>query len=175
MAKKKAKKVPASRKRTAARATPAKKPPSGLLADVQNLIDLMVANDVSEADIQDGQRKIALKRGPVLAMPAPATPFVAAHPAAAPEAPPPEAKPAEDLVEITSPMVGTFYAAPSPDSEPYVEAGARINGNTVVCIVEAMKVMNEIKAECSGTIEEVCVQNASPVEFGQVLFRVKPA
>ncbi len=71
-------------------------------------------------------------------------------------------------------MVGTFYAAPSPDSDPYVATGTKVGQETVVCIVEAMKVMNEIKAECSGTIAEICVKNAEPVEFGQVLFRVRP-
>jgi acetyl-CoA carboxylase biotin carboxyl carrier protein len=70
-------------------------------------------------------------------------------------------------------MVGTFYAAPSPDSEPFVQVGAAVHADSVVCILEAMKVMNEIKAECSGTIREICVKNAQPVEFGQVLFRVK--
>ena len=71
-------------------------------------------------------------------------------------------------------MVGTFYAAPSPDSEPYVRVGAAVSDDSAACIVEAMKVMNEIKAECSGTIVEVCVKNAQPVEYGQVLFKVKP-
>ena len=72
-------------------------------------------------------------------------------------------------------MVGTFYSAPSPDSDPYIRVGAPIGDDTVVCIVEAMKVMNEIQAEVAGTVAEVCVQNAQPVEFGQPLFRVKPA
>ncbi|MBS3822029.1 MAG: acetyl-CoA carboxylase biotin carboxyl carrier protein, partial [Phycisphaerae bacterium] len=92
-------------------------------------------------------------------------------------APAPDAKdenPKDNLVEITSPMVGTFYAAPSPDSEAFVKVGDFVGEESVVCIVEAMKVMNEIKAECSGTIAEVCVKNAEPVEFGHVLFRVKP-
>ncbi len=72
-------------------------------------------------------------------------------------------------------MVGTFYVAPSPDGDPYVQPGTAVNDETVICVVEAMKVMNEIKAECTGTITEVCVKNAEPVEFGQVLFRVRPA
>ena len=78
-------------------------------------------------------------------------------------------------MEIRSPMVGTAYTAPSPDSEPYVSVGSVVGEDTVVCIVEAMKVMNEIKADCSGMIAEVCFNNAQPVEFGQVLFRVKVA
>jgi len=76
------------------------------------------------------------------------------------------------LVEIKSPIVGTFYSAPSPDSEPFVEVGSKIEENSVVCIVEAMKVMNEIKAEVSGTIVEILVKNGEAVEYGQVLFKV---
>ena len=75
---------------------------------------------------------------------------------------------------VEAPMVGTYYSAPSPDSDLFTTVGATINAESVVCIVEAMKVMNEIKAECSGTITEICVQNAEPVESGQVLFKVKP-
>ena len=129
----------------------------------------MVDNDLSELNISDGERTIALKRGgaaPVIVA-APSTP---AAPAAAGAV-----GPVETLVEIKSPMVGTFYAAPSPDSDPYVSVGATVAEDTVVCIVEAMKVMNEIKAECTGTIVEVCVKNAQPVEYGQVLFRVRPS
>jgi acetyl-CoA carboxylase biotin carboxyl carrier protein len=92
--------------------------------------------------------------------------------AQAPAAPAPAE---EKFIEIKSPMVGTFYAAPSPDSEPFAKIGAAVVEDTTVCIVEAMKVMNEIKAECSGVIAEVCVKNAQPVEYGQVLFKVRPA
>jgi len=83
-------------------------------------------------------------------------------------------QPDEDLVEIKSPIVGTFYVTPSPDSEPYVELGSAVRPQTVVCIIEAMKVMNEIKAEASGTIAEILVTNGQAVEYGQVLYRVKP-
>lgn len=179
-AKKAVKKTPAKKvaKKVGAKKKPAcpQPPAKGLMADVQNLMEMMTVHDVTEIDIEDGARKIALKRGGLTApmMTAPmATPMMA--PMAAPAAP--EAKeasaPADDLIEITSPMVGTFYAAASPDSDPYVEVGANVNANTVVCIVEAMKVMNEIKAELAGTIVEVCVKNAEAIEFGQVLFRVK--
>jgi acetyl-CoA carboxylase biotin carboxyl carrier protein len=81
---------------------------------------------------------------------------------------------AEDLVEIKSPIVGTFYVAPSPDSEPCVEVGSVVRPQTVICIIEAMKVMNEIKAETGGTIVEMLVTNGQAVEYGQVLFKVKP-
>ena len=82
--------------------------------------------------------------------------------------------PDEELIDIRSPMVGTYYSAASPDSDPYVTTGTKVTEDTVVAIIEAMKVMNEIKGECSGTIIEVCVENVQPVEYGQVLFRVRP-
>ncbi|HEV8305669.1 MAG TPA: acetyl-CoA carboxylase biotin carboxyl carrier protein [Gemmatimonadales bacterium] len=78
------------------------------------------------------------------------------------------------LLEIKSPMVGTFYQSPEPGAQPYVKAGSRVNVGQVVCIIEAMKIMNEIESEVAGVVKEVCVQNAQPVEFGQVLFRVDP-
>ncbi len=85
----------------------------------------------------------------------------------------PEAPARENLVEITSPMVGTFYRAPTPDAPPYAEVGNRISQGDVLCIIEAMKLMNELESEISGVIVEVCVENAEPVEYGQVLFRVE--
>jgi len=81
----------------------------------------------------------------------------------------------DHLVEITSPMVGTFYRAPAPDAPSYVEVGGRVVPGDTLCIIEAMKLMNEMECEISGTIREVCAENAQPVEFGQVLFRVEPA
>ena len=140
------------------------------LANIERLVALMVENGLSELDISNGQARIMLRRGAVAGAALVATPAPAAL-AAAPAA----AKPAEDLIEIKSPMVGTFYAAPSPDSEPYVSVGAHLSDESVVCIIEAMKVMNEIKAECRGQIVEICVKNAQPLEYGQVLFKVKPA
>ena len=86
----------------------------------------------------------------------------------------PGAAKSEGLLEIKSPIVGTFYEGPSPDSDPYVEPGARVDSQTVVCIIEAMKVMNEIKAEVTGTIVERTVKNGQAVEYGQVLFKVRP-
>lgn len=111
--------------------------------------------------------------GPVGAAPAPAASATSRAESGGAAA----AEPAQDdkLVEIKSPMVGTFYAAPSPDSEPYVQPGSHVNPDTTVCIVEAMKIMNEIKAEVSGTIAQVCVKNGQPVEFGQTLFKVRVA
>jgi acetyl-CoA carboxylase biotin carboxyl carrier protein len=151
------------------------------IKEIKRLVELMVSNDLSELDISEGENKIHLRRGS-LAAPVAGGPaaVVLAPPMPAAPAPTPAAaeKPApaggETLIEIKSPMVGTFYAAPSPDSEPFIRAGATVSEDSVVCIVEAMKVMNEIKAECSGTIAEVCVKNAQPVEYGQVLFKVRP-
>jgi acetyl-CoA carboxylase biotin carboxyl carrier protein len=96
-----------------------------------------------------------------------------AAPSAAPSAPaPPPA--ASHLLDIKSPMVGTFYSAPEPGAQAYVKVGSRVNVGQVVCIIEAMKIMNEIESEVGGVVKEVCVQNAQPVEFGQALFRVDP-
>ncbi len=103
-------------------------------------------------------------------IPMPATVPAAAPPAAAPA----EEPPASNDPEIKSPMIGTFYRAPSPESESYVEIGNHVSADTVVCIVEAMKVMNEIKAEVKGTIAEVLVEDGKPVEYGQALFRIEP-
>jgi acetyl-CoA carboxylase biotin carboxyl carrier protein len=150
--------------------------------EIRELVRLMVENELAELDITEGENKIRLKRTGaaevVSLVPSPGAPPGAAPSAAAglrtagAAAPAP---PAENLLEIKSPMVGTFYAAASPDSEPYVGVGTRVAEDTVVCIVEAMKVMNEIKAECAGAIVEVCVKNAAPVEYGQVLFKVRPS
>jgi acetyl-CoA carboxylase biotin carboxyl carrier protein len=106
----------------------------------------------------------------VLVAQAPALPTPAAGPTAGGGAPPA----ASHLLEIKSPMVGTFYSAPEPGAEPYVKAGSRVAGGQVVCIIEAMKIMNEIESEVAGVVREVLVENAQPVEFGQPLFRVDP-
>ncbi len=106
---------------------------------------------------------------------------VVSHPAAAPGAPPPGSAPTASapsagpqFLEIKSPMVGTFYQSPEPAAQPYVKVGSRVNVGQVVCIIEAMKIMNEIESEVGGVVREVTAQNAQPVEFGQVLFRVDP-
>ncbi|MGE0354103.1 MAG: acetyl-CoA carboxylase biotin carboxyl carrier protein [Gemmatimonadales bacterium] len=112
-----------------------------------------------------------------------AAPAMVAHHAPAPamhapaaEAPraEPAAAPASALKEIKSPMVGTFYRAPEPGAEPYVKVGSRVSAGQTVCIIEAMKIMNEIEAEITGVVREVCVEDTQPVEFGTVLFRVDP-
>jgi len=103
-----------------------------------------------------------------------ASPAAAAPASHAPAAPPAPAEKASNLLEIKSPMVGTFYRAPEPGADPYVKGGSRVAPGQTLCIIEAMKIMNEIESEVSGTIREVAVEDASPVEFGQVLFRVEP-
>ncbi len=142
------------------------------LREIRQLVKLMIDSELSELDMADGDKRIHLKRGgeaPVVAAPQAAPAAQPAAPETADGAAPP------DLIEIRSPMVGTFYTAASPDSDPYVHVGDTIAEDAVVCIVEAMKVMNEIKADCSGVVAEICVQNAQPVEYGQVLLRVRPA
>ncbi len=158
------------------------------LQKIKELIEIMKENELLEVEIKHGDDKIFLKRsqpqssvgGTVSAIPTMrpepgATPAHAGGTEALIQTYVSQTTPApEDLVEIKSPIVGTFYATPSPDSEHYVEVGSTVSPQTVVGIIEAMKVMNEIKAETSGTIAEVLVTNGQAVEYGQVLFKVKP-
>jgi len=146
------------------------------LKDIKKVVQMMKENDLTEFLLEDEACTLQLKRGggevqQVFA----AAPQMVAAPAAAVATR--EAAPAvyEGLVEITSPMVGTFYSAPSPDSDSFVEVGTNIGEDSVVCIVEAMKVMNEITADVKGTIKKILVDNAMPVQFGQPLFLVDPA
>jgi biotin carboxyl carrier protein len=136
------------------------------ITQIRQLIRLMVDNDVQSISVRDGQMQLGIRRGPDPK----AAPTVQAP--AAPEAP--ANNPDDGLVAITAPMVGTFYSAPDPESSPYVTIGAEVSSDTVVCIVEAMKVFNEIKADMAGTVEKICVENAHPIEFGQPLFLVRP-
>ncbi len=150
---------------------------------LKQLIQLMRDNDLSELDIRNNEEQVTLKRpagGPVQMVPA-STPTAAPAPVAASptgEAPAAFVEPTaaeQGLVEITSPMVGTFYAAATPDADPFVGVGSSVEAASVVCVIEAMKVFNEIKAELDGTVEKVLVSNGQAVEFGQPLFLVKPA
>lgn len=133
---------------------------------LKELVRLMVENDLTELDLESEGERVSLKRPR-------REPPVVAPPAAvgAPAPPPLEETPG---LTITSPMVGSFYTSPSPDAEPFVAVGQRVDADTVVCLIEAMKVFNEIKAEATGTIARVLVQNGQPVEFGQPLFHVTP-
>ncbi len=165
------------------------------LKEIKSVIDLMTKNGLSEFEVEKGDFKLRVKRGPGGEWSSTTTPVAApqvvhhhAAPAAAfASAPAAAAAPAATAMvmpdpgvaaathpKIVSPMVGTFYLSPSPDSPPYVSVGQEVNEDTVVCIIEAMKVMNEIKAETRGVIVEVLAQNGKPVEFGKPLFAVRP-
>jgi acetyl-CoA carboxylase biotin carboxyl carrier protein len=156
---------------------------------VKKLIDMIDESTVDSIEItSDKGMKIRISKSPQhrgtvqvaapVAMPAVAAPMAprqtpaAGMPAVADESPP--AAPKEQLLEIKSPMVGTFYAAAEPGAKPFASVGDRISNGKVVCIIEAMKIMNEIESEFSGVVREVLVQNAQPVEYGQVLFRIAP-
>ncbi len=144
------------------------------LKKIKELIDIMKENDLVELEIVDGDSKVHLK-GPhaaVPAMPPAPTPAAPATPVSA--APAPAEAVDDGLIKIESPIVGTFYPSPSPESDSYVKVGDQVNADTVVCIIEAMKVMNEIKAEAGGVIAEVCCEDGEAIEFGQVLFKVRP-
>ena len=145
------------------------------LKEIKEIIALMRKNDLSVFKMEKEGFKITLKKGtdfqPVIATAAPVAPAAAAPAAAVATADAP--KDEASLREITSPMVGTFYGSASPESPAYVSVGQEVTEDTVVCIIEAMKVMNEIKAEISGEIVEIVAENGKPVQFGQVLFRVK--
>jgi acetyl-CoA carboxylase biotin carboxyl carrier protein len=162
------------------------------LDDVTRLVESLEGTDVRCLVWARGPDKVVIRRGqapaPVTHLAAPAVPLAmptpvdlaAAAPAAATAAPAPSAaapvaaraadKPGH---LVTSPLVGTFYRAPSPDSPPFVEVGARVKKSQVLCIVEAMKIMNEIESDVEGTVAEIYVQNATPVEYGEKLFRVE--
>jgi len=148
------------------------------IKEIKKLIDLMKKNGLTAFEMEKNGFRISLAKesgyqpGMAYAVPPPAP--VAAAPAtvasSAPAQVAPEASPGK---EVTSPMVGTLYFAPSPESPPFVSVGQAVTPDTVVCIIEAMKVMNEIKAEVAGTIAEITAENGQPVQFGQALFRLK--
>jgi acetyl-CoA carboxylase biotin carboxyl carrier protein len=154
---------------------------------LKELVRLMTASDLTELDLRDKDEQVTIRRATPQVAPQVihAAPMVHQAPVAAPAAAPAPvaasaaAAPApaadEGLVAIESPMVGTFYASPSPDKPPFVSVGGQVGPNSVVCLVEAMKIFNEIKAERSGTIVKVLVQSGQAVEFGQPLFMIKPS
>jgi len=153
---------------------------------LQSLIKALDDSSLDSVEIEKEGTRIRLAKTPnggavatpdaqTLATPVSASPPVQAAETTGSSAPTAvEAPERSDLIEVPSPMVGTFYRAPSPDAPPYVEVGGRINPGDTLCVIEAMKLMNELESEVSGTIEEICVENGEPVEYGQVLFRVSP-
>ncbi len=150
---------------------------------IERLISALDASSVDSLEIERGGTRVRLSKtpptvsGPVgMAPPMPTAAYMPGLPAApVAEAAAPAAAPQSNLIEVTSPMVGTFYMAPAPDAPSYVDVGARVTPGDTLCIIEAMKLMNELECEVTGTITEICVENAQPVEFGQVLFRVDPS
>jgi len=146
---------------------------------IRRLVELMNEHDLGEVDLRQGDQRIRLRRGqePVVSMLAP--PVAAQPPPAAAAAPAADAAstPEEDpnAIFITSPMVGTYYSAANPEESPFVKVGDQVGPDSVVCILEAMKVFNEIPAECSGSIAAILVENGDAIEYGQKLFRVEPA
>jgi acetyl-CoA carboxylase biotin carboxyl carrier protein len=152
------------------------------LKDIKAIIDLMKKNSITEFELEEKDSKLRLKRGlnggvPVapsdealpmipMAAPMPMMPMAAPMPAG------PVSTPGE--IDIKSPMIGTFYRSPSPEAATYIEVGSEVTPETVVCIIEAMKVMNEIKSEVRGIVTHSLVENGKPVEFGQPLFKVRP-
>jgi acetyl-CoA carboxylase biotin carboxyl carrier protein len=147
------------------------------LKDIKAIIDLMKKNSISEFELERQDFKIKLKRGAAqltqyedsgaAGMPISSVTQALSVAPSSPSSPVAE-------VEIKSPMIGTLYRAPSPESANYVEIGTEVNSETVVCLIEAMKVMNEIKAEVRGIVSEILIDNAKPVEFGQPMFKIKP-
>ena len=153
------------------------------LKDIKAIIDLMKKNSISEFELERQEFKIKLKRSNgghtveegqgQIYLPAPSMGSGGSASGSPAALPAPAAAPSNEL-EIKSPMVGTMYRAPSPEAANYVEVGTEVNPDTVVCIIEAMKVMNEIKAEMRGVITQALLDNAKPVEFGQALFKIRP-
>jgi len=151
------------------------------LKDIKAIIDLMKKNSVSEFELEKQGFKIKLKRGggngggqyeDISSAPY-VPPVLSISPVPVSASQPQIASPSNEL-EIKSPMIGTFYRSPSPEAGTYIEIGSEVNPDTVVCIIEAMKVMNEIKSEVKGVVTQILMENAKPVEFGQPLFKVRP-
>ena len=147
------------------------------LKDLKALLGMLEESSASEFEYQDESGRVRLTFGRGAAVPAPvsagAPASVPARPSAAAAATLPAAEDEVEGVYVTSPFVGTFYRAPAPDAQPFVELGASVRKGQTLCIVEAMKLMNEIEAECAGVVADVLVENGKPVEFGQALFRIR--
>ncbi len=153
------------------------------IAQIRKLIKLVQSSDVTEIEVSDGEHSVRISRQST-AHPAPAAPVAVTAPASIattatagskPVAAAAEEDPADHPHAVKSPMVGTFYRAPSPDAEPFVREGQKVSKGDVLCIIEAMKLMNEIEAEYDGVVEKILAENASPIEYGQALFIITPA
>lgn len=163
-------------------------------SELRDLLTVINQTDIAEFTLKSGDFELVIRKGvqpgdaatasstastdtAVALAPIPSLPSASATPIVVPPAPspPPPPRSTEKFVEIVSPMVGTFYRSPAPDEAPFVNVGDRVRNGQTVCIIEAMKLMNEIEAEVSGEIVEILVENGQPVEFGQPLMRVNPA
>lgn len=144
------------------------------LRKIKTLIELLEASDLAEIEVKEGDDAVRISRRSAVAEPvaiAAAAPVAAVAPATS--TPAPEAAPVQSGTMISSPMVGTFYLAPSPEAPPFVEIGQHVNRGDTICIIEAMKMFNQIEAEKSGTIKSILVESGHPVEFGQDLFVIE--
>ena len=150
------------------------------LRQIRELVRLLESSSLTVLEIEEADLRVRLEKGQTAGL---AQPVPAAHPQAAPSALPAQAAPApapvadgtvdfNRLKEVKSPLVGIFYAAPSPGAEPFAGVGSRVKKGDVLCVVEAMKLMNEITADADGEVIDVCVQNGQVVEFGQILFKL---
>ena len=146
---------------------------------IRRLIELLEGSDVNEIEITEGEESVRISRGAQVQVAQPAAPAAPAaagpHPAPAPAEPAaPEPVEEESGIKVEAPMVGTFYRAPSPEAEPYVREGDRVNVGDTLCVIEAMKLFNEIEAEHAGVIKKILAENAQPVEYGEPLFLIEP-
>jgi acetyl-CoA carboxylase biotin carboxyl carrier protein len=147
------------------------------LKEIREILELLKGSDVSEFELGRGDTVLKLRRGPANVPVAPAAPTPASAAATRPAeepSPTPPVPPKPTYKEILSPIVGTFYRSPAPDAAPFVEVGTRVVKGQVLCIVEAMKIMNQIESDTTGTIAAIIVENAQPVAYGQTLFHVTP-
>ncbi len=150
------------------------------LKEIREILELLKGSDVTELEVVRGDDVLKVRRGqaaemrPVAAVPAP--PVSPAPPSRTEESvpAPPKEPPKPAFKEIVSPIVGTFYRAPAPDAAPFVEVGSRVTKGQVLCIVEAMKIMNQIESDASGVVVAILVENAQPVAYGQPLFHISP-
>lgn len=145
------------------------------LKEIKDILELIKGSDVSELEIVRGDSSLRLRRGPapeVRSASPVSAPAAAARAEEAPAAPKETAKPKAAYKEVVSPIVGTFYRAPAPDAAPFVEVGQRVSKGQVLCIVEAMKIMNQIESDTGGTVIAILVENAQPVAYGQPLFHI---
>jgi acetyl-CoA carboxylase biotin carboxyl carrier protein len=144
------------------------------LKEIKEILELLKGSDVSELEVARGENVLKVRRGPRVEVRQ--APVVQAPPPQAPAAEPPRAEkepsPKANVKEIVSPIVGTFYRAPAPDASPFVEVGTRVTKGQVLCIVEAMKIMNQIESDAGGTVAAILVENGQPVAYGQPLFHI---